>query len=473
MTMINQFVNLLKGVYRRDHKLTERERPTLEDGTQDLGDCTRPPTPSNLTLSPLREVSKRQPGKTRGRYSHDKSELDALCEEVKRSLDIEALARNLLGPRTRGRHNQKELRFGMEGEISVEAETGLWKNFVTGEGGNMFTLVEAHVGQGFKQKLSYMRDYCDGVGRTRIDEFLEGKPFAHLDKEREEERAKEFAKGRQQAKEAYFREREEKLQGVNDLFRQKCSIRGTEAGHYLRYTRGIFSVLTKDLDEELGFLGKGTQFYYGGKECTLYYDSLVSFARNSQGRVMAAQVTALKDNKKAPIDIPKISYGEVTGSFVQVQKGERVLWLAEGVETALSLMEADVPGQIEASLGGSNLKNRDVQRFKSVVICADNDDDQPHCVSHQNVKQAENAFKAAGKEVFTVKPLVRGQDFNDMLLIQGRGGIKQFLNDFKFKDWGGGPSSGYSRWLVDADQLELDQMRREESLELLKELKDA
>ncbi len=149
----------------------------------------------------------------------------------------------------------------------------------------------------------------------------------------------------------------------------------------------------------------------------------------------AVQVTYLtKEGKRAETPdgekFPKISYGSLKGTFVQLQIGgkELPITIAEGVETALSLKEAGVKGNILCSLGISNIKNIDLQN-REVVIAADWDGSFEK-ESWTAVEKAKSSLENKGNNVTLILPVKNSEltnekvDFNDLLK---KGGVELVL----------------------------------------------
>ena len=118
--------------------------------------------------------------------------------------------------------------------------------------------------------------------------------------------------------------------------------------------------------------------------------------------------------------LPKLQYGVAKGAFVWLQNDQesRRVFLAEGVETALSIKETGVRGAVVASLGIHNLKNYQGQGAQ-LILCADNDG--PHARTNAVITHTQKTFEAAGQKVTVIRPTPEGDDFNDVLK---EGGVK-------------------------------------------------
>ncbi|MCU4295769.1 hypothetical protein D3I60_01485, partial [Brevibacterium permense] len=120
------------------------------------------------------------------------------------------------------------------------------------------------------------------------------------------------------------------------------------------------------------------------------YPCLIAAARSQEGTLTAVQITFLdpQTGAKAAIATPKKSFGVIKGSAVTLQEGTDpdALFIAEGIETALSLKAAGLKGTIKACLGLSNMNHLVPDSelspaetpYKHIVICVDHDpDDSP------------------------------------------------------------------------------------------------
>jgi Toprim domain len=101
-------------------------------------------------------------------------------------------------------------------------------------------------------------------------------------------------------------------------------------------------------------------------------------------------------------------------------------YLAEGVETALSVYSALNEGDVRITLGKSNFKNIDPAATQSnVVLCLDNDGQNPQ--SDRLIHFAAEKLQEQGKAVLIAQPKIEGWDYNDMLMHQGLAAVKKEL----------------------------------------------
>ena len=128
--------------------------------------------------------------------------------------------------------------------------------------------------------------------------------------------------------------------------------------------------------------------------------------------VVAVHRTFLKANGagKAPVSNQKMALGPCAGGAARLAAAGSELVLAEGVETALSVLQAtEKPAW--ATLGTSGLKAvRLPPDVKTVIIAADSDEP-----GEKAAQEAARRLSAEGRVVRIARPPL-GLDFNDLLL---------------------------------------------------------
>jgi len=131
-----------------------------------------------------------------------------------------------------------------------------------------------------------------------------------------------------------------RLERVEKLLQASCPVAGTPGERYLREYRGIQGELSSDLR----FI---PAVWHAREKAPM--PALAALARDVYGTVTAVQLIYLEavTGNRAAVDLRKQSFGVVKGSYVQIQKGGGAVFVAEGVETALSVKEAGVKGSID------------------------------------------------------------------------------------------------------------------------------
>ena len=159
------------------------------------------------------------------------------------------------------------------------------------------------------------------------------------------------------------------------------------------------------------------------------YPALVAIVRNAAGERIAIHRTYLAPDGsgKANVPKPRMMLGSIAGGAVRLgDVGEHgVVGLAEGIETALSVMQACSELPVWAALASGNLEQvalpSDVKR---VVVLADHDGEG---VGLKVAERAAGRFHAEGRRVWIAHPPNVGDDFNDLLLKQGSDAVDQVV----------------------------------------------
>lgn len=328
----------------------------------------------------------------------------------------ELIIRSLLGEPNPHMSTKTALRYGRKGSFVMNiagSKEGLWKDFESGEGGNLIQLIQREKRLSFKESVSYLADVLNVKENSKSLSTPKSK-----------------ASYENKSLEA-FKDRAQRLNAVLELQMKSKLIEGTVAETYLRKERGIMDLLASDLR----YIPKGTTFIYQGERKTLAHHCLAAFGRDSQGKLSSVQLTKLDDQGKRMLTkeghkLNKLQYGVSKGSFVTLQhdKETDLVFIAEGVETALSIKEAGVRGKIVASLGVQNISNYEGPE-KTILLCADNDENKLHSQSHKNIEKSKEMFESKGQLVVIIKPTVPGDDFNDILKKEGIKGIQEYVKD--------------------------------------------
>ena len=149
-------------------------------------------------------------------------------------------------------------------------------------------------------------------------------------------------------------------------------------------------------------------------ETGLYLPCMIAaIARWPSCEIVAVHRTFLKANGegKAPVSSPKKMLGPVAGGAVRLASHGPTLIVAEGIETAMTLLqETEYPVWAALSKGGiENLILPD--DVTEVIIAADHD--EPGLAA---ANKAARKWTAEGRKVRIAKPPIEGWDFNDQLM---------------------------------------------------------
>lgn len=370
-----------------------------------------------------------------------------------------SLATDLLGPPNQHLSSKHELRWGKNGSLRFHIagpKEGKWDDFESGENGNIFELVRREKNVDFRGAVSYV------AGALHLKAPPHGITISP--KQREEQEQKRALLKKQQAVEE-AKDIASRLNGVSELQMKSKPIEDTLAETYLREGRGIQGQLAPDLR----YLPKGTTFMYGGERKTLQQDCFAAFGRDQNGRLRSIQLTKLTEDGKRSLNpegekLNKIQYGISGGSFVTLQEGKDTgrVFIAEGLETALSIKEANVTGKIVASLGIHNISNYQGPE-KEIILCADNDEHKPHSKTHITLEKTQEHFTVQGHSMVLIKPSNPGDDFNDVLKKQGVQGVETYVKPYLNPHRESPPlsSSTPSRSHISAEANSFEQTNRE------------
>jgi len=305
----------------------------------------------------------------------------------------------------RGASSATERRYGKNGHIAVNLKTGAWIDHKDSSlTGGPLSLLTKLKGMDYREAIEYGAAWAGISGETRT--LAQSTKPIHAS-----------------ATNADLKDHEARIQKAKDLWEKAQPIEGTVAERYIRDHRKIDGTLPQDLRylPPLRQQGESTAQNPAG---------LVVAARDSKGEIQAVQVTYLdpRTAQKADIDVKKRSFGVLKGSSVTLQDDKdhtNTLYVAEGVETALSLKAAGVKGTILASLGLSNIKRLSPAPSTKIIVCADHD--APDSPALKTLNNAIAHLKDQGHHVHVIKPETQGQDFNDVLKLHGITGVRDEL----------------------------------------------
>ena len=320
---------------------------------------------------------------------------------------------------TKGIHKGNEVKYGEGRAMYVKLggeKRGVWYSWATNKGGT---------------PLQLLQDRDLGLGLDFVTALKEGARIAGLS----EAQATEIDftrvnKAVVQNDDANKANRETKRQRAENLLAKTKPIKGTVVENYLLDKRGVVS-LSLEAKENIRFMPRA----YVGKDNggqSNYMPAMVAVAKGARGEFKCLQITYLDDqtNNKADIDIKKRTHGPMDGGAVvlnDAKKNNQISFIAEGVETALSVSDACEYDKVVATLGKSNFKNIDVSLLTDkVVLCLDNDGSG--ILNDKIIIEAAERLKDLGKDVYIAMPAQVGQDFNDLAKEQGVDAVKHQLD---------------------------------------------
>ncbi|WP_116964238.1 MobF family relaxase [Fastidiosibacter lacustris] len=367
-----------------------------------------------------------------GYTAKEKIEKPVLADDIKPLLRqrMEELAISLLGEPNKALSNQTQLRFGKNGSLTVNLEKAQWFSHETGKGGNPFDLIKHELNfSDFKDVLDYAKKF---VNYTPDMQYIEVKPKPteqiNLEDEKRQER----------------KEKQEQMKALGDrLYQQSVPIKGTLGEKYLAECRGLSCYENADIRfvNSISGIDKTT----GNR---IYTPAILSVAKDDKDALHHVQVIRLNQDgsKNKDVKITKQTYGKMDGFAVDLntKADKSVTYLAEGVETGLSILNIHKNAHVLAVLGKSNFANINTDKLADkIVICLDNDfkgkdtfNNEQKLSDHiksikrncEQINALANHFKSYGKEVRFILPDRDKFDFNDVLNQQGYAELSRQVN---------------------------------------------
>lgn len=312
------------------------------------------------------------------------------------------LAHHLLGEPNRKLSSANNLRYGGKGSLSINLQKGLWHNFETGEKGNALQLISMQMDYSdFKDTIKYAKDYLnykDSIAPIK------------------QEKSTDKSQHKESVNMKHYAEK---------LVKQSQPIDGTLAEKYLKESRCV-----NDFKEaELRYIPTISTWH---KSIKKHVPALLCIAKDKTGKVDHVQVirldpaTGLQDKNS---NITKQTYGAVNGIGIELNKKStsNTTFLTEGVETGLSIVEAEKNARVLALLSKGNFANVNLEQLGShVVLCLDNDG--KNTFKDDTIFNAVDRLTKAGKTVSFIIPEKTGTDFNDTLKTDGISGVKKLLD---------------------------------------------
>ncbi|KTD70361.1 putative conjugative transfer protein TraI [Legionella santicrucis] len=319
----------------------------------------------------------------------------------------ELVIESLLGQPNRTLSSNKEYRYGTNGSLTFclsGEKRGTWFNFETLEKGNLLHLIQKTLNLNFKESLAYAAKLTGDDLRKTITSIPQNS------KPNKEKQPEGLSKTQNYGKQ---------------LAQESKPVSGTIAEIYLKEIRKIHNISGENIRYHPKVYTKST-------EAVKYRPALLNIARDKDNNVVAVEAVYLdpKTGNKAAINIKsKKTYGAKIGAGVILNEGkekECVTYLAEGVETGLSIRDAAQTERVIATLGKSNFLNIDMALLTNrVVLCLDND--LKPIKEDKVIIQAIERLKQHGKVVEIAMP-IRGKDFNDVNKKSGVQGVVESLN---------------------------------------------
>ena len=157
------------------------------------------------------------------------------------------------------------------------------------------------------------------------------------------------------------------------------------------------------------------------------YPALIGVVRDHAGNIVAIHRTYLQSDaaqpekvEKAEVSKPRMMLGRMAGGAVRLApiSDSNILGICEGIETGLAVTTACSGLPVWATLSATNLEQVQLpSEALHIVILADHD------ISGAGMRAADTAtrkLRAEGRQVVIALPPKPGDDFNDLLLREGK-----------------------------------------------------
>jgi len=308
---------------------------------------------------------------------------------------------------TKCRQSGRYLQFGKGGKFHVRLSDGVWKYHKTSEGGSIYNFVMRTENLSFKEAVRWVAEMINAPKVTSIN--LE-----------ERRRQEEIWQKKSEAEE--LQKLKESKELTQSEYNKSKPIQGTLAEHYLREHRNYQGEIPSDIR------------YIPQASAHTKFPAVISFARDKDGimtgfqKILLDPLTANKPPKQEDLVI-KRSGGSIKNTAVRIQEGEGVTYIAEGIETALSIKAAGLEGEILSGFGRMVFKSAPIKN-QTVVLCADYDG--IGAKTHEALLQNKEFLEKKSYEVYIVWPATEGEkklDFNDILKSEGAEKIRSLLKE--------------------------------------------
>jgi len=361
------------------------------------------------TLSPQKtEIA--QPILAR-KTQYNLSEINELLHQ-----NAESVAMNVLGKPKR--RNGTNLFYGSKnGSLAVTISgqyQGTWKDFDTGEKGNMLGLVQKEMNLDFKNALEEA---------AKLVNYIPGN-ITHVPQKTQE-------KSRLPISTELTDYQKSQIQRAKKIANESVPIKETLAEKYLTNTRGIKqNSWPSDVRFHAGIYSK----INGGK-----HPALVLVARDKKQNIQSIQAIYLDEEtqNKADVAVKKQTIGTPKGAMfcANSQEKSNTAIICEGPEDALSIAKSITNTDVFACFGKSNFVNLPkVNDYQKVLLALDNDGKKPE--EMPNIIEAAKQIANAETTVLLAQPKNIKQDYNDMLKDKflGEMAVKSTLCDAKKYD---------------------------------------
>jgi hypothetical protein len=313
-------------------------------------------------------------------------------------------------------------------KVALTGNKGAWKDWRSGDKGDVLKLVEFTQGCDFKAALVWARDFL-GLQEMSYQQRLDFKREieqrrAHAEKDEAARRARKLARalelfevgtlplnagsGPEAHARKYFKARGCALEDVDHVslrtFRFSAETEWWKGAEYTRNNGGNRKTASGPV-----------------------FPAVHSAMRSLSGALTCCHVTYLDPVRpaKAPVEPPKLMYGEAMGSVIEVSHGPagedfwrcvvpHPLILCEGIETALSLAAAVPEARVWAAGSLSGMGHAPIQLSCVSDVTVARDNNHGNAQAQKQLDAALIALEDHNKPMVVMNSYV-GDDFNDLM----------------------------------------------------------
>ena len=357
------------------------------------------------------------------RHSLYKNENFVTIEQVINKLHSNVLLHttNWLG--TPQKTSSIEARWGKKGSLVVKlsgAKAGYWHDFEIDKGGkNLLSLYTDRFSIDFKTAMANLSKELNIYNETRL--FEKAPSFRKNSTSKQEQKLALLTM--------------KKINYARELYAKAAHISGTLAEKYLREFRGITGTIPNDFKfcpklkhSDLSRMVPALLAPIRNAQNEI--QGIVRIFLNSQGnKLNASYIDHNGKNQQATV---KANLGSMNNAAVTINQAKfpGTVYIAEGIETALSIAQNKPLDSVIAALSVSNLKNVPLPvDTQKIILCADKDG--PNSASNKALLQAAKSYLERGLQVAIAYPEnikdMTKVDFNDVLKKLGSGSIERSL----------------------------------------------
>ena len=338
-----------------------------------------------------------------------KPHYDAQAITISLSNMAESLVKKLLGKPNEKLSSSSEWRYGHKGSLAITMsgdKKGLWYNFETGQSGNLLQLIQTQMGLAFNDALKYAGDIVNF--NAQVMPSLQIKSPENVTK-------------------ITTNDQQETSKYAQKLVTESLPIKGTIVEQYLKEIRKINNLDNVDIRYHPNV--------HTGKDIKPQYaPAMLAIGRDQAANIQCVQATYLDPNtaNKADLMVTKRTYASPSGALVALQNNPKtnLSFIAEGMETGLSIKDAVKNNDVFVTLGKTNFAKLNPDKLgNTVVFCLDNDGTKT--LTDNAIHQASQRLLDHGKEVFIAMPEAINRqktDFNDVVKHSGIQAVKDTLN---------------------------------------------